>query len=231
MKNIYTSGQYLRANPQWHEEDAPWKARQIQKMFLRYRIDAKTVCEVGCGTGMVLEELQKLYEGAFEAIGYDIAPAAIELAKKRQTERLQFVCGDFVSQNKKMFDVILLIDFIEHLENYFEFFRAMKPMSTYKVLHIPLDLSVQSVLRIGTILERRRAVGHIHYFTKEIALEMLHDLDYEVVDSFFTGAAMDLSPKSLKSRLMRLPRKWLFALSPDFAVRLLGGYSLMVLVR
>ena len=124
-----------------------------------------------------------------------------------------------------------MIDLIEHVEDYFHFLRTVKPMSTYKILHIPLDLSVQSVARITPIVNQRSRVGHIHYFTKEIALTMLKELGYEVLDSFYTAATIDLPAQSLKSHLMRLPRKIFFALNQDLAVRYLGGYSLMVLAK
>ena len=231
MENIYTSGEYLKSNPDWHEGDSEWKATQIKKMMDHNHISPKTICEIGCGTGMVLSSLQQHMESNVTFSGYDISPQAIERARTRENENLHFFNEDATKHPNQFFDVILLIDLIEHLENYFDFLCTIKPMSTYKILHIPLDLSAQSIARINTILDRRKKVGHIHYFTKEIALQMLRDLGYEVIDSFFTGASIDLPSKSFKSMLARFPRKFFFKLCPDFSVRLLGGYSLMVLVK
>ena len=50
--------------------------------------------------------------------------------------------------------------------------REIKPKSLYKIYHIPLDLSVQTALRSGPIIKARVSTGHIHYFTKEIAIQI-----------------------------------------------------------
>lgn len=231
MNERYTSGQYLAANPDWHESDSPWKASLIKKMFDRNNLTPQTVCEIGCGTGLVLSSLQEQLGERVRLDGYDISPQAIERAQTRANERLRFHCEDIMNQTNRRYDLVLLVDVIEHLEDYFGFLRRIKSMSPYKILHIPLDLSVQSVARITPILEQRSVVGHIHYFTKEIALASLADAGYEIIDHFYTGAAIDLPAWSLKSRLARLPRKLLFTLNQDLAVRWLGGFSLMVLVK
>jgi hypothetical protein len=65
----------------------------------------------------------------------------------------------------------------------------------------------------------------------EIALAALKDTGYEVVDHFYTSSSLDTPNLNWKARLMKLPRKLLFALHQDLAVRILGGYSLMVLAK
>ncbi|MFA4845758.1 MAG: methyltransferase domain-containing protein [Patescibacteria group bacterium] len=231
MNNRYTSGDYLKRNPDWHEGDSPWKARQIKKILDQNNLRPSTVCEVGCGAGRVLSSLQELLDHDVQFVGYDISPQAIERAKTRQNDHLTFFCEDVLVNKPEQTDVLIMIDLIEHVEDYFSFLRAVKPLGTHKILHIPLDLSVQSLARMKPILNQRSQVGHIHYFTKEIALVMLAELGYQIIDSFYTGATIDLPAKSLKSRLMRLPRKLFFAMNQDLAVRYLGGYSLMILAK
>ena len=109
--------------------------------------------------------------------------------------------------------------------------RRLKAKGRHKIFHIPLDLSVQSVLRSTPILKLRREVGHLHYFTKETALLTLEHAGYEVVDYFFTATAVELPDRGWKANLMKLPRRLLNAVSPDWAARLFGGYSLMVLAK
>jgi hypothetical protein len=74
-------------------------------------------------------------------------------------------------------------------------------------------------------------VGHIHYFTKETALASLVDTGYDIIDYFYTAGSIDLRVKSIKSLLARLPRKILYKINKDMAVRILGGHSLMVLAK
>ncbi len=125
----------------------------------------------------------------------------------------------------------MAIDVFEHIEDYFGFLRKLKNKAVYKIFHIPLDLSVQSVFRSSRLMNARSSVGHIHYFTKETALATLKDTGYEVVDYFYTNSSLELPNLSWKANLMKLPRKLLFQLDSDLAARVLGGFSLLVLAK
>lgn len=231
FEEMYTHSDYLRKNPTWHVEDSAWKAKQIVRMMKRNNIVPKTICEVGCGAGEILRQLQHNMNKECMFWGYEISPQAFELCQKRANERLHFELGDILQEKDAFFDLILLIDLIEHLEDYFSFLREIKPRSQYKILHIPLDVSVQTVLRSSPIMEVRELVGHIHYFTKEIALQILKDVGYEILDYFYTTGSIELPAQSIKSYIARLPRKLLFAIHKDLAVRIMGRYSLMVLAK
>lgn len=141
-----------------------------------------------------------------------------------------------ISHKKKdaFFDLILLLDVIEHVEDYFTFLRSIKPKSPYKILHIPLDLAAKQITQ-GRLAKHRECHGHIHFFTRDVALQMLTDLGYEVLDSFYTSQSIDLPTdgtiNEIRRKLMMWPRKLLFTIHKDLAARVLGGYSLMVLAQ
>lgn len=233
FEEIYISGEYLKKHPTWHVESAPWKAGEIQKMLARTGIEPQTICEVGCGVGGILELLQKDMASTSSFWGYDISPQAIERARARENEKLQFKVAD-LTQESGFFDLILMIDMIEHVENCFSFLRDLKPKSTYKILQIALELNVITLLLHPNDLLGFRSsqghVGHVHYFTKNIALAMLEDLGYEVVDYVYTS--IPSTPNDhITWRIVRLLQKLLYAIHKDFAVRLLGGRKLLVLVK
>ncbi len=75
----------------------------------------------------------------------------------------------------------------------------------------------------------RDTVGHLHYFMKETAIATLVDSGYDIVDFFYTPAAFDFPGKSLTTKTALLLRKMLYKMNPDLAVKLLGGFSLLVL--
>jgi hypothetical protein len=108
--------------------------------------------------------------------------------------------------------------------------RAARPRAKQKLFHIPLDLSVRAVRRRNGLLLRREHHAHLHYFTKETALRALTDVGYKLVDYFYTPRCIKLGDKAIQ-RAARVPRKVCFAVSPDVTVRVLGGYSLMVLAE
>lgn len=230
MKDRYSSGRYLQENPTWHIEDSPWKASQVVKMLDKNRIVPATVCEIGCGAGEILSQLQRELGPRCVLWGYEVSPQAFELCKGRANERLRFKLGDIREEKGVSFDLMLLIDLLEHLEDYLGFLKEIKPLSRYKILHIPLEISVQAVLRAHVLSRSRASVGHLHYFTKEVALDALQDTGYTVLDYFYTAGTVDLPATTLKGSLSKIPRSLLFIAHKDFAVRVLGGFSLMALV-
>src|SRR2546422_9485744 len=80
---IYRNGSYLDKNPSWHIEESPFKVRQIQRMIMRQNLAPKTVCDVGCGAGLVLAELQPHLPSDCVCWGYDISPDAIAMCANR----------------------------------------------------------------------------------------------------------------------------------------------------
>jgi 2-polyprenyl-3-methyl-5-hydroxy-6-metoxy-1,4-benzoquinol methylase len=231
MAEIYEDGTYLEHHPSWHEEDSPWKARQILGIIERNSLNPKTICEVGCGAGEILNQLAAHYGDTKQLIGYEISPQAFALCSKKAKPHLTFTLGDLLSVDTDRYDLVMAIDVFEHVEDYFGFLRKLRAKAEYKIFHIPLDLSVQSILRASPILKARRLVGHIHYFTKETALEALKDTGYKVLDYSYTGGTIELPNRGWKANLLKLPRRLAYALHGDMAVRVLGGYSLLVLAQ
>ncbi|HVA71609.1 MAG TPA: methyltransferase [Candidatus Limnocylindrales bacterium] len=229
-RNIYMDGEYLQKNPLWHSDESPFKVRQILGMMKKNSMDPKTICEAGCGAGEVLKLLQKAMDPACRFQGYDISPQALAMCETKANERLHFKLADICQDTGASFDLMLVLDVFEHIEDYFGFLKGIRPKSNLKMFHIPLDLSVQAVLRKRGLLTRRENFGHIQYFTKETALQTLKDVGYDVVDYFFTPRCIELGDL-LAQKIARLPRRICFAIHQDLTVRILGGYSLLVLAR
>jgi SAM-dependent methyltransferase len=227
---IYKGPDYLAKNPTWHVEESPFKAKYILKLLKRNNLSPKTVCEVGCGAGEVLRLLQLRMSPDTDFRGYEISPIAYELSKARENEKLRFKLADLAKEEGAWFDLMLVLDVVEHLEDYFAFLRKMRPLAQHKIFHFPLDLSVQAVLRKNGLLKRREMHAHLHYFTKETALATLKDTGYQVVDYFYAARSNEIGP-ALLQKIFRIPRSIFFAIHKDLAVRILGGYSLMVLAK
>jgi SAM-dependent methyltransferase len=226
----YTSGEYLASNPTWHAEDSAWKASQVLGMLHRHGLRPGAVCEVGCGVGEVLRELHDRMSHRPSFVGYEISPQALALAASRSSERLEFRLGNGLEDDEK-FDLILLIDVIEHVEDYFSLLRGLRTRSRHTILHIPLELSVVSVLLDTPMTFSRDRLGHVHFFTRDMALGMLRGVGYEIVDWTFTAASSQYPPGSWKLRVLEWARRVAFPLHQTAAVRILGGYSLLVLAR
>lgn len=229
-QDIYVSGGYLKNNPDWHIAEGPWKAQQIVKMLTKNKVNPGRVGDIGCGAGEVLRQLQLVLGDDCIFEGFDISPAAIDLCRSRANNRLRFRLSDGSDLQQFSFDLVLVLDVIEHLEDYFSFLRRIKNKGRLTLFHIPLDLSVQTVLRSGALLKRRDLHCHIHYFTKDTALRTLREVGYEIVDHAFTPRNVDMTANVMQW-VLRLPRKLFFTINKDLAVRVLGGFSLLVLTR
>jgi hypothetical protein len=122
---------------------------------------------------------------------------------------------------------MLALEVVDHVEDYLGFLRMLKTRSEWKIFSFSLDFSAQSAIRKGALLQRRVVHSHRHHFSKETAVRTLEETGYEVVDCTYTSA---LAFSGL-ARLSKPLRVVTYNLNQDFAVRLFGGYSLLVLAR
>jgi hypothetical protein len=226
----YQDGSYLAHNPDWDRSDSLWKALLVKAILKESKLSPLRICEVGCGAGEILVHLRKSFPDAI-LTGFDISTDASRFWKNHEGQGIQYYCADFLTLNQEQYDCILLLDVIEHLTNPFAFLEAIRVRAKFFVFHFPLDLSASSVLRESPLLTQRKTVGHIHYFTKELALALLRESGLDVMHWRYTNASLSGPSRTLKTRLASLPRRLAYAINKDLGVRLLGGETLMVLAK
>lgn len=229
IRKRYLAQDYLDNNPAWDMEDSPWKAGKVIDILKRNNLSPRTFCDVGCGAGRVLSTLRDEFPDA-QYVGYDIAPDAEKFWGDLKASGIELNVGDFSVLNREKYEVVLLLDVLEHVADPHQFLASIKPFASYLVIHFPLDLSALSVFREKPLLHVRRKVGHIHFFTKGLALELLDECKLEVVDWRYTGAAFSAPQRGLSTKLFAWFRRFFYLLNKDVGVRLWGGETLMVLV-
>lgn len=228
-QNIYTDHSYLEHNPDWHEADAPFKAGKIAYLLQKNNISFNTVCEIGCGSGEILVRLSKEFQNKYWT-GYDISPDAIKIAKRKENDNFHFELKDITSaEDQSRFDLVLVIDVLEHLNDYFSFLDSIRSKAEYFIFHIPLDMCVWSLLREQMLIESKQRVGHIHNFTEDFILSILRDYGFQEIDHIYTEPLF--RPVKMKHKLVSFVRKSLFKIAPKFTTKTLGGYSVMVLAK
>lgn len=230
--DMYTGNLYSKNKPTWDDEGTGWKASVIQKLLQKNDVFPESIIEVGCGAGGILKELSLLNPSIKSLKGYDISPYAIAMANKHTNEKIQFFNTDYINSNDAGGDVLLVIDVIEHIDDYYGFLNKLRDRSSNVVFHIPLDLSSRNILKPHTILLQRQLVGHLHYFTKEIAEWALKDTGFTVIDWLYTKPAIDTEvAQSFKTSLKKTLRNISFAVNKDWSVKMWGGYSMMILAK
>ena len=228
MADIYNDSTYLSNNPTWHEEDAPFKAGKIADLLRNNNISFETVAEAGCGSGEILVELAKKFPGTKSFKGFDISTDALAIAKTKANNKISFELID-IANVEEAFDLLLVIDVIEHLENYFSFLDTIKTKSKYTIFHIPLDMCVWSLFREQMLIESKNRVGHIHNFTEDFITDILRNKGFKLIDKLYTEPTFKVI--SGKQKFINTIRKLLFKINKRFCMKTIGGYSVMMLMQ
>ena len=233
IENRYRDGSYLESNKNWDRDDAKWKANLVDDILRANSIKFNSICEIGCGSGDVLRHLKVIFPDV-KLKGFDISPQLIPFWNETSNFigseiDVSFELGNLFEINKFKHDVLLMLDVFEHVRDPFTFLEESRKHANYFVFHIPLDLSAVGVARKNPLLNVRRSVGHLNFYTKDIAIETLKDCGYNIIETKYTGASLSSPNRSFKTRLASIPRRLMYALNKDFGVRVLGGETLLVL--
>ena len=229
--NIYTDGTYFTNNPDWGKSDAGWKATIITQLLKKNKISPASIIETGCGSGHILENLSREFPNA-NLTGYDISPQAIAMTEELEKNNLHFYNKDIFTDQNIHTSLMLVIDVLEHVDDYYSFLENLKPKSEYFILHIPLDLACRTILKPHVLLQQRIAVGHIHYFSKEMVLWALSDKGYNVIDWEYTKPIIDTQAAgNIKRAAKKILRNLSFSISPHLSAKIWGGYSMMLLAK
>lgn len=228
-ESIYTDGSYLdKTGGTWHLEDSPFKAKQVVGILARHpEVRPNTVCEIGCGAGGILAELQKLLPGGTTFTGYEISPQAHALSAGFSNAQCRYVLGDAFA-DPSTYDLVLVMDVVEHVEDCFSFLRRTRRKGRWKLYHIPLDTHASGTLRGVNGWD---SFGHIHLFTLETALKLVEHTGHRVVDWTLTDGALAAPNKKFRTRIANLVRLPLAKFSAKLAARLIGGYSILILAE
>lgn len=230
MNDIYNDNTYLKNNPDWHEKDAAFKADHIFKLLEKNPIQFETVAEIGCGSGEILVQLEQKWNNDLLFFGYDISKDAIEIAKRKENQKIKFEMHDIAQKEYHCFyDLLLVIDVIEHIENYFAFLEGITSKSRYTIFHIPLDMSAWTLFREQQLIESKKRVGHIHLFTEDFIKSILSDYGFIMIDQLYTPPIYEAS--SCKQKVIKIMRKLLFKINKKFCTKMLGGYSILLLTQ
>lgn len=224
---IYTDGTYAAHNPTMGTEGSPRKAAEVVDALHRNRVAPRSICEIGCGAGAILETVSATFPDA-DCVGYEIQPEAVEWAQSRTTDRLRFELRDITAVDER-FDVALYLDVIEHVDDLYGFLRSAKSIADTHVFRIPLDLCVQGLLLVKGMERAHRKLGHIHSFSRHTALWSLEDAGFTVKDWRYLQPMPLFKGQSVAQKAATWPRRAAFRVAPETTVRTLGGFSLQVI--
>ncbi|NCD40823.1 MAG: class I SAM-dependent methyltransferase [Bacteroidia bacterium] len=232
---IYESGEYWNDIPDYLAGQAPNKIKWLLQivdfdaLIKELPQNQLAIVDIGCGVGMVstglAEQLRNRYpEIDIEHYGFDLSPHAIEVARKRNNNGT-FVCGDFKTVEKR-WDLALLCDIIEHVEDPNEFLQSVAERSRFFVVGFAMDNNVAYHLSKS----RRKIVdnsSHISLFNETRARSVGGKFGRILASGYIPNPmARNLKIRSVKNIITLPLRMALQVFSRRLKGRLFGGESL-----
>ncbi len=179
-KEMYLTGDYAKQNPTWHLEDGVFKAQEIfpyiiELIKLKDYYNNFKIAEVGAGTGVVLNSIRLLSRSSdlvdnVNFTVFEISEFAINIGKDK-FPLLDLRHEDFL-ETKDTFDLILLVDVLEHLENPDMLLRAVFKRAKYVIVRQPLENTIAAFLK-NRYAEYRETIGHINYFNYKSFIDLM----------------------------------------------------------
>ncbi len=131
-----------------------------------------TFLDIGCGTGVMLRQLQRL---GFATTGLDVNARALVYAKS-QTNSLLVRSSIFQFSPKEMFDAVGAFDVMEHIHDDSEFIKKCYTLvhkGGYMFLTVPAGMHLWSSVDVAS--------GHKRRYTKYSMEKLIKDSGFRLV--------------------------------------------------
>lgn len=148
------------------------------------RAGPKAVVDLGCGNGVLLEEVAQAVPGA-KLTGIDLSEAQIALNRRRRPE-IEWHAADLERQVpgdaalSGSFDAVTALEILEHVADPSAFLTRARELARPGG---QLFLSTQS----GPVRETEKRVGHVQHFTPQQIAQALEGAGWQVVRVWNTG--------------------------------------------
>ena len=147
-------------------------------------IDVKKVLDLGCGEGFVINKLSKFYS-YLEITGVDIDTKALDLARDLNP-RAKFIECDInnFQCEKKSFELVMLIEVLEHMKKPDEILRIVKNItSKYALISIPHEplFRISNFLRCKNFFRFGNDPEHLQNWTKKQFLGLLKNDGFKIL--------------------------------------------------
>jgi len=194
MGDIYNDNTYISNNPNLHREDSDFKFDQIARLFEVYPLPETKVkiLDVGGGAG----DLGYKVAEYFVSQGLSVEFVALDLSSEMLS--VQAKCNPHIDRTLNCsiqdcpedgFDIVLMIDVIEHVPEKDAVARRLNEISKFIVYNIPIEINAVDLIRnvkMGGRLyaEQTRSIGHVHFFSFAKAKRFI-DKHHLSVERFF----------------------------------------------
>ena len=210
----------------WRELGAKGKADHVEALCKSAGLRSSSIAEIGCGDGALLAELSSRGFGG-SLSGFDISPAAIELAQARAAARVVSLAvfdGVRLPVGDRSFDLGVLSHVLEHVDDPGALLREAARACRALVVEVPLERNASG----GRAVKRSSSeeIGHVQALDRAAVRRLVEDAGLRVaadlldplpreVHTFFAESPVDQARGLAKAAV----RRGLFRVSPAVAER------------
>jgi SAM-dependent methyltransferase len=175
---------YYEAESEWRRLGAVDKAANIVEVCGSHL--HRTILEIGCGEGAILERLSSLKFGD-SLFALEISRTGVEATRKRAIPQLsdcKLFDGCSIPYPNGQFDLAILSHVVEHLEHP----RAMiyEAARVAKVVFVEVPLEDTMRMTKDYVFD---TVGHINFYSPKTIRRLLQTCDLEVVKQRITSGS------------------------------------------
>lgn len=154
------------------------------EFFIKNVSSADSILDIGCGNGACTNAVSRKVS---RAIGIDISRKNIVAARNKfSNTNLSYIIGDATIYNfGRKFDVILLSNVLEHIENRIEFLQKISTISPKILIRVPLlTRDWLSVYKKEKGFEYRLDKTHCIEFTEENFKEEVEMAGLKIISAY-----------------------------------------------
>lgn len=214
-KDLYEDLYNLESKHWWHIS----KRRAVRQLIEKYNFEENPqILDIGCGTGKNMEELQNL--GSVS--GLDSSNEALKYCKKRGLNKLILGTAEKTSLGSSLFDVITLLDVLEHTEDNETLKEMNRILRKNGIIIITVPAFSWLWSNWDVILHHKRR------YTKNSLKEVLEKNNFEIVKISYLYSFLVIPAffvRKLKQYFFKEAYPSDFKLSNPFINMLLGGLS------
>ena len=176
--------------------------KTLRKLISKYKKDM-SILDIGCGNGYLTKKITKDFKNV---VAIDNSKSAIKFAKKKYKGSIKFINADldnFII--KKKFNVILLIEVIEHVYLPDLFLKKIvKFMNKNSILIISTpyhgylkNLVISLLNKFDSHFNPLWNYGHIKFWSKKTLTILLNTNNLQIKKVFYSGRFFPLSKSML----------------------------------
>jgi len=176
----YYEKEYAMLYPSLHAEHTKFKASEILSILQKLKLKKPlNILELGCGSGGVSKELGKAIKHHF-FVGVDVSSSILRVAKK-VNKNLLLVKADCEETpiKDKSFELVLLIDVLEHLKCPWKLIaESVRISKRWVIIRTPIEDCLYYRLRMSEetcVCRWKKCYGHVWRFNLPFLKKVLQE--------------------------------------------------------